>query len=217
MDILIVPWKVCLPHLRVIPVTISAGNNDNDDSGVINYLSIRYNGHQSSVENQELNGLSMGGVGRETDVDYLEIFCNVDDGIETWGGAVNYKHVAIWNVGDDSMDFDCGWRGKAQFGLIVQGYSAVASQGSGVGDNMFEHDGAEDSDAQPVTTGVIANFTAIGQGKRKRRRRRRVLPYGVMDAVCSIATVSSWTAPKRWFVRMATTATDRADMATTAR
>ncbi len=138
------------------------GADDNDDSGSITYLSLRFGGKVIGLNN-ELNGLSMGAVGRETDVDYVEIFNNVDDGIETWGGAVNYKHVAIWNVGDDSFDIDQGWRGKAQFGLIVQGYSAVAKQGSGVGDNCFEHDGAEDSDASPATTGKIANFTVIGQ------------------------------------------------------
>jgi hypothetical protein len=77
---------------------------------------------------------------------------NVDDGIEIWGGTVNLKYFSIWNIGDDSFDVDQGWRGKAQFGLIVQGYSLDANQGSGVGDNVFETDGAEDSDAQPVTT-----------------------------------------------------------------
>lgn len=138
------------------------GNNDNDDSGSINYLSIRYGGQQSSEPNKELNGLSLGGVGQGTDINYVDIMNNVDDGIEIWGGKVHLKHVSIWNIGDDSFDIDEGWRGQAQFGLIVQGYSLDAPQGSGVGDNMFEHDGAEDSDAQPVTSGAIWNFTAIG-------------------------------------------------------
>jgi hypothetical protein len=80
-----------------------------------------------------------------------------------WGGTVNFKYVNIWNIGDDCFDIDQGWRGKAQFGLLVQGYSLNASQGSGVGDNCFETDGAEDSDWQPVTTGTIYNFTVIGQ------------------------------------------------------
>ncbi len=140
------------------------GSDDYDDSGSIKYLSIRYGGQQSSLPNVELNGLSLGGVGAETDIDYVEIMNNVDDGIEIWGGKVCLSHVNIWNVGDDSFDIDEGWRGKAQFGLIVQGYSGDYDQGSGLGDNIFEHDGAEDSDAQPVTTAVIANFTAIGQG-----------------------------------------------------
>lgn len=111
--------------------------------------------------------MSLGAVGQGTDIDYVEIMNNVDDGIEIWGGKVHLKHVSIWNIGDDSFDIDEGWRGKAQYGLIVQGYSIDADQGSGLGDNMFEHDGAEDSDAQPVTTAVIANFTAIGAGNEQ--------------------------------------------------
>jgi hypothetical protein len=142
--------------------TYYGGNDDNDDSGSIHYLSLRYGGKVIGLAN-ELNGLSLGAVGRATDIDHVEIMNNVDDGIEIWGGTVNLKYVNIWNVGDDSVDVDEGWRGKMQFGLIVQGYSANASQGSGVGDNCFEADGAEDSDAQPVTTATIYNFTVVGQ------------------------------------------------------
>lgn len=138
------------------------GNDDNDDSGSISYLSIRYGGKVVGLAN-ELNGLSLGAIGRETDIHHIEIMNNVDDGIEIWGGTVNLSYVNIWNVGDDSFDVDEGWRGKAQFGLIVQGYSADAKQGSGVGDNCFETDGAEDSDAQPVTTAAVYNFTVVGQ------------------------------------------------------
>lgn len=138
------------------------GENDNDDSGSLKYVSIRYGGKVESL-NKELNGLSLGGIGRETDISYVEIMNNVDDGIEIWGGTVCLSHVNIWNIGDDSFDVDQGWRGKAQFGLIVQGYSADADQGSAVGDNCFETDGAEDSDAQPVTTAAIYNFTVVGQ------------------------------------------------------
>ncbi len=138
------------------------GGNDDDDSGEISYCSIRYAGRVVGLAN-ELNGLSLGGIGRATDIHHVEIMNNVDDGIEIWGGTVNLRNFSIWNVGDDSFDVDQGWRGKAQFGLIVQGYSANASQGSGVGDNCFETDGAEDSDWLPVTTAAIYNVTVVGQ------------------------------------------------------
>ncbi len=138
------------------------GGNDDDDSGTIKYLSLRYGGKVIGLNN-ELNGLSLGGIGRETDIHHIDIMNNVDDGIEIWGGTVNLKHFNIWNVGDDCFDVDQGWRGKAQFGLLVQGYSVDAAQGSGVGDNAFETDGAEDSDWQPVTTAVVYNCTVIGQ------------------------------------------------------
>jgi hypothetical protein len=144
------------------PKTLYGGADDDDDSGSISYLSVRYGGKVIGLGN-ELNGLSLGAIGRETQIDHVEIMNNVDDGIEIWGGTVNLKYVSIWNIGDDSFDIDQGWRGKAQFGLIVQGYSTNANQGSGVGDNCFETDGAEDSDAQPVTTSAIYNFTVAGQ------------------------------------------------------
>ena len=138
------------------------GGNDNDDSGSISYCSIRYAGKVIGLNN-ELNGLSLGGIGRETDIHHVEIWNNVDDGIEIWGGTVNLKCFSIWNVGDDSLDIDQGWRGRAQFGFIVQGSSANAAQGSGVGDNCIEMDGAENSFYQPVTSGVLYNMTVVGQ------------------------------------------------------
>ena len=144
------------------PKVLYGGNDDNDDSGSISYISLRYGGKVAAL-NVELNGLSMGGIGRETDVHHIDIWDNVDDGIETWGGTVNYKYISVWNIGDDNFDVDQGWRGKAQFGLLVQGYGADVPQGSGVGDNIFEIDGAERNDAQPVTTATIYNFTCIGQ------------------------------------------------------
>lgn len=138
------------------------GGDDDDDSGSISYLNLRYGGRVIALDN-ELNGLSLGGIGRGTDLEYIEIMNNVDDGIEIWGGAVSLKHFSIWNVGDDSLDCDQGWRGKAQFGLIVQGYSCDDSQGSGVGDNAIETDGGENSDWQPLTTTDFRNLTVIGQ------------------------------------------------------
>ncbi len=145
------------------PNVIYGGGNDDDDSGSISYLTLRYGGRVIGLNN-ELNGLSLGGIGRGTDIHHLEIMNNVDDGIEIWGGTVNIKYFSIWNIGDDSLDIDQGWRGKGQFGLIVQGYSLpAATQGSGVGDNACEIDGAEDSDWQPVTTTSLYNMTVIGQ------------------------------------------------------
>jgi hypothetical protein len=140
---------------------VYGGNNDDYDAGTLSYVSFRYGG-QVLEENSELNGLSLGGIGRETQVDHIEIMNNVDDGIEIWGGTVCLKYISIWNIGDDSLDCDQGWRGKVQHGLIVQGYSALAKQGSGWGDNCIEMDGSEDSDCEPHTTSTLYNFTVIG-------------------------------------------------------
>ena len=143
--------------------TFYGGGNDLDNSGALRYTSLRYGGKVVGLGN-ELNGLSLGGIGKDTDIDHIEIMNNVDDGIEIWGGTVDLKYVSIWNIGDDSFDLDHGWRGRAQFGLIVSGYSIPgAASGSGFPDSMIEVDGAAKSDAQPVTTCALFNFTLIGQ------------------------------------------------------
>ncbi len=138
------------------------GGDDEDDSGKIEYVSLRYGGRVLAL-GDELNGLSLGAIGRETDVSYVEVLANVDDGIEVWGGTVNLKYLVVANIGDDSIDLDQGYRGKMQFVFIVQGYSCAAAQGSGVGDNCFEADGSETSDRQPVTRAAVYNATVVGQ------------------------------------------------------
>lgn len=138
------------------------GLNDEDDSGTIRFFSSRYGGRLVG-QNVELNGMSLGGVGKATDMEYIEIMNNTDDGIEIWGGTVDIKHFMIWNIGDDSFDLDQGWRGRAQFGLIVQGASNNSdSQGSGAGDNIFEIDGAEADEHNPRTTTTLYNVTVVG-------------------------------------------------------
>ena len=141
---------------------VYGGTDANDDSGSIEYLSLRYGGRVIGLAD-ELNGLSLGGIGSGTTINHIEVMNNVDDGIEIWGGSVDIDHFSIWNIGDDSLDLDQGYRGRMQFGLIVQGYSQPANQGSGVGDNAIEMDGAEAPDWQPVTTSVAYNLTVIGQ------------------------------------------------------
>ena len=143
--------------------TFYGGGNDQDNSGVLKFVSLRYGGKVVGLGN-ELNGLSLGGVGQDTIIDFVEIMNNVDDGIEIWGGKVNLKHFSIWNSGDDSLDVDQGWRGKGQFGMIVSGYSIPGTaSGSGFPDSAVESDGAEKADAQPVTTVALYNMTLLGQ------------------------------------------------------
>lgn len=157
-----------LPDLQIVPngpfVNFYGGLNDQDDSGVLRYVSLSYGGDDfNPLTAAELNGMSWGGVGSEFDASHIEIFNNVDDGLEIFGGKANVKNLAIWNIGDDSLDVDQGWRGKAQFCLIVQGVAAPAKQGSGFGDNGIEADGADGTaSAMPVTAFSLWNATVIG-------------------------------------------------------
>jgi len=133
------------------------GNNDADNSGVLKYVSIRHGGTNIGADN-EINGLSLGGVGSGTTIDYIEIIANQDDGIEFFGGTVNVKHAIVAYCGDDSFDWDQGYRGKGQFWFGVQAAELPS-------DRLGELDGADDpEDGTPFGGGTVYNATLIGAG-----------------------------------------------------
>lgn len=142
-------------QIEGIPTSVPAmygGNNDDDNSGVIRYVSIRYTGDEIAAGN-ELQGLTLGGVGRGTTIDYVESFASSDDGIEIFGGTVNLKHFVIAFAEDDSYDFDAGWKGNGQFLFAIQ---------SDASDAIFEWDGAIPDAAPLYTDATLYNMTLIG-------------------------------------------------------
>ncbi|MFT4652607.1 MAG: hypothetical protein ACJA0G_001013 [Kangiellaceae bacterium] len=96
---------------------VFGGTNDSDSSGNLNYLVVKYAGFEIAPDN-ELNGITFGGVGSGTEIDYLQVHANADDGIEFFGGSVNAKHVVLTNIQDDSVDWDNGYNGKLQYVYI---------------------------------------------------------------------------------------------------
>jgi hypothetical protein len=132
------------------------GNDDDDDSGIFRYISIRHGGTDIGAGN-EINGLTLGGVGRGTVVEYVEVVGNVDDGVEWFGGTVDCKHLIVTGAGDDSYDYDEGWRGRVQY--------SVAIQDPAIGDRGGEHDGGTDPETgTPFATPVFFNSTYVGRG-----------------------------------------------------
>lgn len=100
------------------PNGLYGGNNATDNSGVISYVSIRHGGANIGSGN-EINGLTLGGVGSGTVIENIEVVANQDDGIEWFGGTVNVTNVVIWNVGDDGIDTDQSWSGTLDNVVIV--------------------------------------------------------------------------------------------------
>jgi hypothetical protein len=134
---------------------------DDDDSGALKYISIRYGGFNVSANN-EINGLTLGGVGRATDIDHIDIYQNKDDMIEFFGGAANVKYLSGVAGGDDGIDFDEGWRGKIQFAFMVQG-----TPGTDKSDKGSEQDGGNSPDgSQPRAIPTIYNATLVGLGQK---------------------------------------------------
>ena len=130
------------------------GTDNTDDSGILRYVSIRHGGSKLEANN-EINGLTLGGVGSETEIDFIEIYANLDDGIEWFGGAVNVSHAVVAFCGDDSFDYDQSWGGKGQFWFSLQ---------DELSNRAGEWDGSEAANLEPKVSPTISNITAIGAG-----------------------------------------------------
>ena len=147
-------------HIEGIPIAeprgIYGGNNEEDNSGILKYISIRHGGTNIGSGN-EINGLTLGGVGNGTTIEYIEVISNYDDGIEFFGGTVNSKYIVSAFNGDDAIDYDLGYSGKGQFWLGIQDPSD--------GDLIIEGSGGQDPElGLPYSIPVIYNATFIGRG-----------------------------------------------------
>jgi hypothetical protein len=154
---------------------IYGGSNNNDNSGTVRFVQLRHGGYILSPNN-EVNGLTLGGVGSGTSIEYVEVFANADDDYEMFGGSVNLKHVGAMFSGDDMFDTDMCYRGKITlgFGCANNTVGSTAAKGTGrdinnIGDNLGENDGNEDPNyivntTYPGTDFCYFNMTMIGIG-----------------------------------------------------
>ncbi|WP_257667620.1 hypothetical protein [Parapedobacter tibetensis] len=141
------------------------GRDENDDRGVIRYVRIEYAGFDKSLDN-EVNALTLGGVGRSTTVDHIQVSYALDDGFEFFGGTVNASHLVALASRDDQFDFDSGYRGTIRYALAVADCNSGHSMNSVTGlpdAHGIELDNHADRyDAEPRTHPVLMHFTVIG-------------------------------------------------------
>ena len=131
--------------------------DDNDDSGSLRYVSIRHAGFTLEAA-AEINGLTLGGVGRGTVLDYIEVFANSDDSFEFFGGTVNASHLVGVFGGDDDLDWDTGYTGRIQFVFSIK------DEAGDVG-RCIEGDGSASPFTAPgQSSPVVSNLTCIGSG-----------------------------------------------------
>jgi hypothetical protein len=124
------------------------------DCGSLRYVRIEFAGFEISADN-ELNGLTLAGCGTGTSVDYVQVHRGSDDGIEVFGGTVGIRHIVLSNIQDDSLDWDFGWTGTAQF--LVARHDAAASDAGFEADN-----GNPSTDVTPRSEPTIYNATLVG-------------------------------------------------------
>jgi hypothetical protein len=135
------------------------GSNDLDNSGILKYVRIEFAGI-ALEPNKEINGLTFGSVGSETEVDFVQVSFSGDDSFEWFGGTVNCRHLIAFKGTDDDFDTDFGYRGKVQFGLSIRTQYLSDAAGDS---NCFESDNdAQGSSNTPQTSAIFSNFTIIG-------------------------------------------------------
>lgn len=131
------------------------GTDDNDNSGSITYLIMKYAGARSSAD-VEHNGLTLDAVGRGTKIENIYIYENADDGIECFGGSVDLKNVLVVNQDDDMFDCTQGYKGKWEnfYGVWEGAFSSTEVDPRGVeADGNF--DGKTPNDINQ------SNFTVV--------------------------------------------------------
>ncbi len=130
------------------------GTNDADNSGIIKFISIRHGGANIG-EGNEINGLTLGGVGSGTVIENVEVVANQDDGIEWFGGTVSVKNALVWNSGDDAMDTDQAWAGTLDNFIVICGKNT---------DHALEIDGPEGAynAGHTLKNGSVKGITVSG-------------------------------------------------------
>ena len=150
-----------------IPATdtngLYGGTNDADNSGIIKYISIRHGGSLIGASN-EINGLTLGGVGSGTVIENVEVVANQDDGIEWFGGTVSVKNALIWNSGDDAVDTDQSWAGTLDNFIVISGVNT---------DHALEIDGPEGTynAAHTVKNGSVKGHPSTEMGDFRSKAR----------------------------------------------
>lgn len=166
------------------PNGLYGGNDDDDNSGVIKYISIRHGGANIGAGN-EINGLTLGGVGRGTVIENVEIVANQDDGIEWFGGTVNVKNAVVWGAGDDAIDTDQSWAGTLDNFVVItpsnHNFELDGPEGSYKAGHIIKNgtviaskDGIVSSDLINVDANSIVSleniyFTSIASGQKINR------------------------------------------------
>jgi hypothetical protein len=138
-----------------LPGTYGGANNA-ESSGTLKYVVIKHAGYKV-VEGNELNALTLNGVGSKTIIDYVQAYSAQDDGFEWFGGAVNAKHLVAVGTSDDSFDFTDGYKGNIQFALSVHptgvgGNNCIEADNTGAG---------RADDIAPLTKVRISNLTCV--------------------------------------------------------
>ena len=144
------------------------GTNPGDSSGQVEYLRVEFSGRELTPDN-ELNVITLNGVGSGTIWDHSQANIGFDDCHEWFGGTMNAKFVVSSGCGDDLHDTQLGTTGKFQYYLGVY-YNPVMQN---AGNHGFEWDNNENGfDLLPRNAPKVCNATMVGSPAPDQHGRR---------------------------------------------
>ncbi len=132
------------------------GDVSDDNSGVLKYVRIEYGGWEVATD-KELNGLTLGGVGSGTTIEYVQVHEGSDDNFEWFGGSVNGKYLVSTGGEDDGFDIDEGYQGNGQYMIALQGPNS---------DRAIEA-GNKAVDPNRITEATWSNMTIVANDKNE--------------------------------------------------
>ncbi len=137
--------------------SVYGGTDATHNCGTLRYVRVEFAGTILSPNN-ELNSFTFGGCGTQTVADHLQAIYGKDDAFEWFGGTMDAKYLVGGLVADDFTDFQLGWTGRLQFGLMYQSPDSPGNRG-------IEGDDSEyDQAATPYSNPTMFNVTYIGSG-----------------------------------------------------
>ncbi|HUI24592.1 MAG TPA: dockerin type I domain-containing protein, partial [Candidatus Kryptonia bacterium] len=108
----------CVNTAEGIPAPYG-GCDATDSSGVLTYTRVEFSGIEFTPNN-ELNIITLNGVGNQTLIHHIQANAGGDDCIEWFGGTVNVKYFVSSGCADDQFDYQLGTTGARQYGLGIQ-------------------------------------------------------------------------------------------------
>jgi hypothetical protein len=150
------------------------GATANDNSGRIRYVQVRFAGFEVSTGN-ELNGITLAGVGTGTTIDHVQVHNSSDDGIEWFGGGVNGRFLVLTGNDDDSLDTDFGYKGANQFVIVVQRTTG--------GDKVIEGDTPGNGNNTPRSYPKFANATFVNRRSNDALHLRGGMDFALINSV----------------------------------
>lgn len=142
------------------------GTTSGHSAGIMKYVRIEFAGYDFVGANSgnEVNALTLAGVGSGTTLDHIQVSYGQDDSFEFFGGTVNATNLISFAAEDDNFDFDNGYTGTITCALSLADYNSSHTVSGGSPDsNGIELDNnATGTSTALITNPVINNLTIVG-------------------------------------------------------